>query len=124
MWFRKQTKADPKIVPDDYSAECAAADDVYGLGESLRFRQEGDCPATRELKEFRQVGETFKYLGVTILVTGYSTTTYDEYHHKNFRPLPTWRPRLQGDYTNTLGEICSIDFGYEELPVLKAENSV
>jgi len=88
---------------------------------SRRRKLELSREAIEKLKEFRQLGEKFTYLGVTVVVTGHSKAIIDGYSHY---PVPRLgrEPTLMGDYVNALGEIKKISFAYEELPTLKAEN--
>ncbi len=79
--------------------------------------QEADCQQERidELKAFKNIGEKFNYLGVTIIVTGHSEL---EVYRHGVDLIPT----LKGDYINGKGEIKPISFDYRELPALQAEN--
>ena len=69
-----------------------------------------------KLIAFRKRGETFRYLGVTMMVTGHWT------------PLPSLHgfdimPSLQCDYVDAHGVLHKCSFGLGELPTLERENS-
>ena len=70
-----------------------------------------------ELKAFRGVGETFKYLGRTIIVTAhYALKQWDGFGY------PEINPNLCGDYVDDKGEIHNRAFSYEEVEMLKKLN--
>ena len=89
---------------------------------SRRRKLELSREAIEKLKEFRQLGEKFTYLGVTVVVTGHSKAIIGGYSPDYLMPRLGREPTLMGDYVNALGEIKKISFAYEELPTLKAEN--
>lgn len=64
------------------------------------------------LREFRDIGEKFNYLGATIIVTGHCRFSH------NYEMLAS----LQGDYRTENGEIKQIVFDYSELETLRNEN--
>ena len=68
--------------------------------------------AVDKLRVFRKRGETFRYLGVTMMVTGHWT----------------WYgcgvvPSLQCDYVDAHGVVHHCSFGVDELPTLERENT-
>jgi hypothetical protein len=65
------------------------------------------------LKAFRDVGQTFSYLGRTCIVTGHW-----EWMGIDFGP----RPVLLCDYADDRGEIRQLKFNLSELPALEAQN--
>lgn len=76
------------------------------------WRQEG----IDKLIAFRKRGETFTYLGVTMMVTG----------HWDIRPNLYGidsHPSLRCDYVDAHGVLHQCSFGLGELPILERENS-
>lgn len=69
----------------------------------------------KELREFRAIGDKFKYLGVEMIVFA---------HHYSYASVdgPTYRPLLRANYVNKEGDIRIIEFEYEELDAVKREN--
>ena len=63
-----------------------------------------------QLEKFRNIGETFNYLGVTCIVTG----------HVEFNGFELC-PRLLADYVDKNGVIRQVSFGYGELIGLKQQ---
>lgn len=61
-----------------------------------------------KLRAFREVGETFNYLGRTCIVTG----------HFDLLPLVGFVPMLKFDYCDDLGVLHSMSAGVGELPGL------
>jgi hypothetical protein len=70
-----------------------------------------DC-AVNEIKKFRDVGETFNYLGRTCIVT-----TYGQYC-----PYLGVMPKIHCDYADDKGVIHSISFSIDELGNLIKQN--
>lgn len=81
--------------------------------EQPKVNRTQECIA--ELRAFKDIGEKFNYLGVTIICTGHSKIDF-------YGTRVSVRPTMKGDYKNDKGEIKAISFGYRELPALKAEN--
>lgn len=63
---------------------------------------------TDKLKEFCNIGETFSYLGRTLVVKGYTELG-----------IGTFLPRLVCDYADEKGVIHTITFKVSELEALK-----
>ena len=66
-----------------------------------------------KFKAFREIGETFNYLGRTCIVTG----------HWTFSGYMGYTPELKFDYADELGVIHSTSITIHELPVLLKQNS-
>lgn len=64
------------------------------------------------LREFREIGQTFNYLGRTCVVTA----------HESARPGLGHVPQLNADYADDHGVIHGITFSVDELPGLLAQN--
>lgn len=62
---------------------------------------------------FREIGETFNYLGRICVVTG----------HSKFDPISGVLPRLTFDYADNLGVIHSEIASIEKLPAIKAQQT-
>ena len=69
--------------------------------------------AFEALRNFRDVGEKFNYLGVEMIV---------ESHWKNYPAAAGFVPMLCAAYRNDHGEINHAYFLCRELPALRAEN--
>lgn len=69
-----------------------------------------------KLIAFRKRGETFAYLGVTMMVTGHWDVWPSMYGFDI-------RPRLRCDYVDAHGVLHQCSFGLGELPTLERENS-
>jgi hypothetical protein len=69
-----------------------------------------------KLTAFRKRGETFRYLGVTMMVTGH-WETWPILHGFDMRPS------LRCDYVDSHGVLHKASFGLEELATLECENS-
>ena len=67
------------------------------------------------LKAFRDVGQTFNYLGRVCVVTC---------HWESWGPDFGWRPMLICDYADEKGEVRQLKFRVCELPALEAQNRV
>jgi hypothetical protein len=65
----------------------------------------------KELKEFRDIGDSFKYLGRTMVVT----------RHHTFDGFDVW-PKLICDYADNHGVLRQAVFGLHELEGLKKQN--
>ena len=74
-----------------------------------------ELAAIEELRSFRELGETFNYLGRVIVVTGHYTYSVSEYHC-------SLTPKLCGDYVDERGIIHKISFDFQELGGLKKQN--
>jgi hypothetical protein len=68
-----------------------------------------------ELRAFRDIGDTFNYLGRTIIVTGHSTIMSSQFFFSRF-------PMLLGDYVDNEGIIRQVKFDYAELSGIKKQN--
>ena len=67
-----------------------------------------------ELKAFRNIGETFNYLGRTCIVTG----------HRECWEMIGWVPMLMCDYVDGRGQIRQVKFNLRELPgIIKQQES-
>jgi len=87
------------------------------------WKQKKEEPKPDRLQEgidkliaFRKRGETFTYMGVTMLVTGH------------YRIMPSLYcveclPSLQCDYVDAHGVLHHASFGLSELPTIERENS-
>jgi hypothetical protein len=65
-----------------------------------------------KLIAFRKCGETFTYLGVTMMVTGHWRFGYTEHYHC-----------LMCDYVDARGVLHSVSFNPRELETLERENN-
>jgi hypothetical protein len=65
-----------------------------------------------QLKAFRDVGQTFNYLGMTCMVTGYYGTYLGGQRYAV----------LQADYVDVTGLYHHIKFDVEKLPCLRNQN--
>lgn len=82
-------------------------------------KDQGPSPtqiAFDELEAFRKVGETFQYLGTTMMVTRHWEIT------RGFHGMPDIRPCLVCDYADKNGVIHQASFGTGELRTLRQEN--
>lgn len=79
----------------------------------VREKTESFEQQVQALREFRDLGETFNYLGRTMIVTGH----WDD--HPEIRPWAV----LKCDYADDSGVIRKIEFGPSELPGLIAQQS-
>ena len=79
--------------------------EIKACGEHLK-------EAEAALRAFRQVGETFVYLGRTCIVRG----------HMKLWPYLGWMPVLVADYVDETGVIHTITFEVRELPMLVNHN--
>ena len=68
------------------------------------------------IKDFRDIGEKFKYLGVEIIVTHHYSRSYHPYKGIIITP------ELSGDYVTANGELKKVCFSFSELGTLKSEN--
>lgn len=68
--------------------------------------------AIEDLKSFRDVGETFNYRGIEMIVESYG----------EFLPYIGFVPSLFAAYKNDHGELKHAKFLPRELPALRAEN--
>ena len=73
--------------------------------------------ALKEFKEFRGMGDKFKYLGIEMTVCGYKSSDYEK-----GIDIFTINPQLKADYVDKNGNINSLLFDYDELETIKAEN--
>jgi hypothetical protein len=71
--------------------------------------------AIKELRAFRDLGETFNYLGREVVVTGHFTHFMAMYHCSLI-------PQLRGDYADECGIIHNITFEFKELGGIKKQN--
>jgi len=75
-------------------------------------KQDLTAEAIEELRSFRDVGETFKYRGIEMIVES----------HIEFWPYSGYMPVLCAAYQNNHGELKHAKFMRRELPALRAEN--
>lgn len=86
--------------------------------EARRAAQVKKTQAIKELREFRDLGETFNYLGRVVLVTAH-TRLVISYSHL----VPSYvLPELRGDYADEHGVLRPISFSLRELSGLKKQN--
>ena len=69
----------------------------------------------KALKDFREIGAKFNYLGVTMIVTGHSYMYFDGHHF-------CLVPNLTADYVDNSGRVRNGSFSIHELPALLSEN--
>ncbi len=73
--------------------------------------------AIKRLEAFRKRGESFTYLGITMLVTGHSTII------GNVEVGFMREPVLMCDYVDALGRLHKTSFFPRDLPLLERENA-
>ena len=66
----------------------------------------------KAVRGFREVGETFVYLGCTCIVRS----------HERFVGYLGWMPELQADYVDDRGVIHAISFSAKDIPLLEKHN--
>lgn len=76
--------------------------------KETKTKIDGTKKAVDELKAFRDIGETFNYLGITCIVTG----------HCEYLGMIGFVPILICDYVDGRGQIRQAKFSLRELPGL------
>lgn len=76
------------------------------------WRQEG----FEKMLSFRRRGETFCYLGITMMVTGHWKIIFSPYGVNR-------EPSLHCDYVDKNGVLHTCSFSVDELPTLEMENN-